>query len=123
MTQITLPEQFKDLQRLADWGLPTESERHARRLASRFDELRDYYNTLLPRLETVVNHLNGFPLDKMPEPEKRLLYMGLMFIEAAVAVEMFKDPDIPGGLPAEQLEILSETVEKELIAHSRASAA
>ncbi len=121
MAEQLLPTPFADLERLADWGLPTERERHDRRLASTMDALRDYYSTLLPRMEAMVDHLNGFDLATMPTAEKRLLYMGLMFIEAAVAVEMFKDPDIPDGLPAEQMEILSESLEQELIAGGRAA--
>ncbi|MEC9341509.1 MAG: hypothetical protein VX663_08510 [Pseudomonadota bacterium] len=116
MAEHMLPAPFADLERLADWGLPTERERHDRRLTSTMGALRDYYSTLLPRMEAMVEHLNGFDLATMPVREKRLLYMGLMFIEAAVAVEMFKDPDIPDGLPAEQMEILSESLEQELIA-------
>ena len=121
MSQIQLPASFSDLQRFIDWALPTERERHDRRLSSTFNELRDYYNTLLPRMEAIVDYLNEYPLESMPEAEKKLLYLGLMFIESAVAVEMFKDPDIPDGLPAEQMEILSETVERELIAGSQAA--
>ena len=121
MADQMLPAPFADLEAFADWALPTERERHDRRLNSTLDALRNYYSTLLPRMEAMVEHLNGFDLATMPAPEKRLLYMGLMFIEAAVAVEMFKDPDIPDGLPAEQMEILSESLELELMTSGQAA--
>ena len=36
-----LPEEFADLERFADWILPTEPERYAKRLASSMEEMQD----------------------------------------------------------------------------------
>ena len=53
MTAVTnqLPPAFEDLEPWADWALPTEPERYAKRLASEFDELQAFYDAAFPRLE------------------------------------------------------------------------
>jgi len=45
-----LPSGFSDLERFADWMLPTSVERNSKRLASSMDEINALYNALLPRL-------------------------------------------------------------------------
>ena len=52
----------------------------------------------------------------MPAEQKPLLYLGLMFMEAAVCVELFKGPDVQESLGAEHLDVLSETMERRLLA-------
>ena len=116
MTDAVWPAEFKDLQRFAPWALPTENGRMRKRLASNMTELADYYNALLPRMEALAAHLSQWQLDKLPADQKPLLYLGLMFMEAAVCVELFKGPDVLESLGAEHLDVLSETMERRLLA-------
>jgi hypothetical protein len=116
MTNTAWPAEFKDLERFAPWALPTEEARMHKRLSSSMIELTDYYRTVLPRMEALAEHLSQFSIDDLPAVQKPLLYLGLMFMEAAVSVELFKDPDVPESLGAEQLDVLSETMERRLLA-------
>ena len=112
----TLPTEFADLARFSTWALPTEDARMRKRLASSMVELTDYYRTLLPRMEALAEHLSQFSIDALPAEQKPLLCLGLMFMEAAVCVELFKGPDVLESLGAEHLDVLSETLERRLLA-------
>lgn len=112
----TLPVEFADLERFMPWALATEDARMRKRLASSMVELTDYYRTLLPRMEALAEHLAKFSIDALPAEQKPLLYLGLMFMEAAVCVELFKGPDVLESLGAEHLDVLSETMERRLLA-------
>ena len=110
-----LPEGFSDLESYADWGEPTEAARMARRIGATMAELTDYYSVMLPRMEAIAAHLDQWDLSDLPDAEKPLLYMGMMYMEAAVAVELFKDPDVPESSPAEKLTVLTEHGERALL--------
>ena len=87
----------------------------ARRIGASMAELTDYYSTLLPRMEAIAAHLDQWDLPDLPDEEKPLLYLGMMYMEAAVAVELFKDPDVPEASPAEKLTVLTEHAERALL--------
>ncbi len=98
MNDCLLPSGFTDLEPFADWALFGETERLQKRLASSMEEIQAFYSAMLARIEEALGHLNGFPLDQMPEPEQRLLNMTLSLAEVWVAVELYKRPDHPFGL-------------------------
>lgn len=116
MNDTAWPLEFKDLQRFAPWALATEDARMRKRLTSSMTELTDFYSALLPRMEALAEHLARWPLEQLPAEQKPLLYLGLMFMEAAVCVELFKDPDVPESLSADNIGVLSETMERRLLA-------
>ncbi len=102
-----LPQGFADLARFVSaWALPTETERSCKRRSSSMEELRTYYESLLPRMDAIIAHLNQFPLDALPEPEQRLLYLALSFMEVSPAVELFNAPDEPGVFDAARFRIV-----------------
>lgn len=111
-----LPVEFGDLEHFSGWAVSTESARMTRRISSTMAELTEYYSTLLPRMEAIAAHLDQWDLPDLPNAEKPLLYMALMYMEAAVSVELFKDPDVPESSPAEKLTVLSEHAERALLA-------
>ncbi len=45
------PADFADLEPFADWALPSEGDRYAKRIASSMDELQAFYDAAFPRLE------------------------------------------------------------------------
>lgn len=116
MSTTAWPTEFRDLERFAPWALATEDARMRKRLASSMTELTDYYTAVLPRMEALADHLSQWPLESLPAEQKPLLYLGLMFMEAAVSVELFKDPDVPESLAADHIDVLSETMERRLLA-------
>ena len=98
MTECSLPAAFAHLQPLADiWSLPTERDRHLRRLASTIDELDALYHALLPEIEAILTFLNGYELDALTEEENNLLLLSLSLAEIAPAVQIFREPGNPDG--------------------------
>ena len=61
-----LPPEFADLEPFADWALPTERERYAKRLSSTMDELQAFYDAALPRLEDAARISSSSPSTPCP---------------------------------------------------------
>ncbi len=102
MAKQKLPKEFKDLEPFADWALRTERERNHKRLNSEMSEIQSLYDTVLPRMEAIMEYLNKFPIDDMAEEEQRLLNITLSLAEVAPAVEFYKQPGVIDGFPAER---------------------
>jgi hypothetical protein len=103
-----LPDDFVDLEQFIEWSLPTERERNAKRLASSMDEITKLYEALVPRTEGILEYLDRFELDQLPEREQRLLDLTLALAEVANAVELFKSPAVKDGFDPKRLILLHE---------------
>ena len=97
MTAVTnqLPAAFEDLEPWADWALPTEPERYAKRLASEFDELQAFYDAAFPRLEEAAAYLEQLPLDDLPDDATRLLQLTYSLINISFPIEAWRQPRVP----------------------------
>jgi hypothetical protein len=97
MNSTLLPTQFSDLESFAEkWSLATQNQREACRRASSPTEIRAVYDALLPRMDAVLDYLNQFPLDNMPEDARRLMYLTFSLAEVAPYVECYgSKPWIP----------------------------
>jgi hypothetical protein len=97
--QSLLPSLFADLESLAEkWSLATQQERENRRRASDREEIRAVYDTLLPRMDTILDYLNQYPLDNLPEEAKRLMYLTFSLAEVAPYVECYNSvPQVPNS--------------------------
>ena len=98
MSHSLLPPAFTELEPFIDWSPATEAERLQQRLDSSMEEIRTFYTAMLGRIEEALEYLNGFPLDRLPEPEQRLMNMTLSLAEVWVAVELYNRSDHPFGL-------------------------
>ncbi|MBL4622409.1 MAG: hypothetical protein JKY89_08410 [Immundisolibacteraceae bacterium] len=107
-----LPENFKHLEPYQGWAHSTEDGRMRQRLEATMDEITDYYRALLPEVNNIANHLQQWPLDAIPAAQKPLLFMALMFMETAMCVEFFHEPDVPEALGAEHIEIYAGRAEQ-----------
>jgi hypothetical protein len=94
-TSSTLPADFSDLEPFADWGLPTERERYAKRLASSMEELQAFYDATFPRLEDAMAYLDNFELDDLPDDAKRLLWVYSALVTVSFPVEVWRQPKVP----------------------------
>jgi hypothetical protein len=94
-----LPSPFADLEPLAEkWSLATQQERENRRRASTPTEIRTVYDTLLPRMDTILDYLNQYTLDNLPEEAKRLMYLTFSLAEVAPYVECYHSiPQVPNS--------------------------
>ena len=105
MSAVTLPAPFKDLERFGAWALPTERERNVFRRASHYADIKDLYDTLLPRIDEMLEYLNQFPINDLPEEPHRLLLLALALSEVAPAVEFYGQPTVIAGFDADRVTI------------------
>ncbi len=90
-----LPSEFADLEPFAGWGLPTERERYAKRLASTMDELQAFYDAAFPRLDDATAYLGQFELNALPDDAKRLLWVYSSLVTVSFPVEVWRQPRVP----------------------------
>ena len=90
VTEPALPEEFADLALWLDWALEPERKRTKKREASSMAEIRAFYDAVLPRLEEMIRHLEGFRDGDMPVPQHRLYLISLSLVEVANLVELYK---------------------------------
>ena len=91
-----LPAGFEDLEPFAaEWCLPTEPERQAKRFASSMDEMQEFYDAIVPRAEEAIAHLDTFSLDALPEEETNLLHLVYSMIQVSFPVECWRQPTVP----------------------------
>jgi hypothetical protein len=91
----SLPAEFSDLEPYAGWGLPTERERYAKRLASTMGELQAFYDAAFPRLEDAAAYLERFELRALPEDAQRLLWLFASLVTVSFPVEVWRQPRVP----------------------------
>ncbi len=98
MSDARLPDQLRDLEPFASvWVLPTEAERHAKRLASDITELRALYDALMPQIKEVLAYLSEFQLENLTPEGRNLLYLACSLAEISPAVELYGQPEVPDG--------------------------
>ena len=90
-----LPEQFADLEPFADWALPSEYDRFAKRLASTMDELQTFYDVAFPRLQDSVDYLKGVALDGISDEDRNLLWLFASLVTVSFPVEVWRQPRVP----------------------------
>ena len=90
-----LPAEFSDLEPYADWALPTEGARYAKRLASTMDELQAFYDAAFARLDDAAAYLEKFALDDLPDDAKRLLWVFCSLVTVSFPVEVWRQPRVP----------------------------
>jgi hypothetical protein len=105
VSAATFPPQFSDLERLSMWALPTESERNVLRRSSAYADIKDVYDTVLLRIDAMLDYLDEFPLDNMPDDAGRLLLLALALSEVAPAVEYYGQPTVVDGFDADRVTI------------------
>jgi hypothetical protein len=102
MSLRQFPAPFAELEPFAAWALATESQRARKRRGSTMAEIRALYDTVLPRMEAILDYLNPLPLDNMPDDAQRLLHLTLALAEVAPAVELFNQPLVTDGYDPER---------------------
>ena len=90
-----LPVDFADLEPYADWALPSELNRYAKRLASTMDELQAFYDAAFPRLEAGADYLRQVALDGISDPDRHLLWLFSSLVTVSFPVEVWRQPRVP----------------------------
>jgi hypothetical protein len=107
-----LPEDFQDLTPfLKEWDLATERERHAKRVGSRLEDVRRFYDAMTPHIHGIVAHLARFPgadPDALPPAERKLYNLALAFMECSHPIDLkWQRPDIDDAFPVDRMEYLA----------------
>ncbi len=103
----SLPPGFAELEPFVDqWAISTEVERNRVRRNSSMEEIRGLYKAVEPRLSDIIEYLNEFPLDDMPDDARQLLRLAMSTMEITPAVELYRQPDVVHAFDAERVEIL-----------------
>lgn len=104
-----LPPGFQALEtHVATWVLPDASARMAQRQASRIEDLRAFYEAMLPMGEAALAWLRGYELGALPPESERLLKLMLALAEVAPAVEWYNDPRVFDGFPVERIRYMRQ---------------
>src|SRR4051794_8889488 len=99
-----LPPAYSDLERFtSDWLLRNEKDRYDKLLRTDMEDLRAFYDAMLPRMEEIILFLNQHPLDGMPPDVQNLFDLSMTFMESAHPVDLrWKHTDIEDKFPAER---------------------
>lgn len=105
---MLLPSQFKELEGFTSWALPSITQRNQKRLTSSMEEIQRFYDAIQPRIDSILEYLDGFALNEMPIDAKRLMLMALALAEVADAVELFHEPGVTGGCDPARFVVVDE---------------
>src|SRR5438067_1409476 len=106
MQQHKLPEPFAALNPFVkDWALPHEQARYQRLHTVSLDELRAFYDAMLPRMDEILPFLNQYSMKDMPEDVRTLFDMAMTFSETAHPIDLkWKDVDFNDAYAWDKLE-------------------
>ncbi|ELP61588.1 hypothetical protein ACKI1I_24500 [Streptomyces turgidiscabies] len=90
-----LPSEFAALEPFTAWVLASERDRYSKRLASSMEDMQAFYDAAFPLLEHASDHLDRFPLDELPEPERNLLLLMFSLVNVSFPVEVWKQARVP----------------------------
>jgi len=91
-----LPTGFDDLHDIASrWSHESHRARHRQRVESSLAQLTNDYETLMPRIEAALDHLDplGDP-DVLEGPDRNLFLLCLSLSDIAFAIERLGSPNI-----------------------------
>ena len=104
-----LPPRFAHLASfVGDWALSSEQARFHKLHTTSFEDLRRFYEAMLPEMDAILQHLKGFPVDDLPPPEEALFQLAMTFAETAHPLDLgWKTVDFPAAYPWERFEFRS----------------
>lgn len=91
----TFPAEFADLEPFADWAIPTERARYAKRLASSMDELQAFYDAAFPRMEAAAERFRQVSLDGISDEDKHLLWLYCSVTTVSFPIEVWRQARVP----------------------------
>jgi hypothetical protein len=99
-----LPEGFEALLPFVPvWVLPDASARMAKRQSSSIEEIRRFYDAIVPMGEKALDYLREFPLGSLTPQGENLLKLMLALTELGPAVEWYDNPQVYDGFPISRI--------------------
>ncbi|NEB02786.1 hypothetical protein [Streptomyces sp. SID13726] len=89
------PPEFAALEPFADWAVPTEKARYAKRIASTMDELDTFYSAAFPLLANGTEYLQQVSMEGISDEDKHLLWLFCALVTVAFPVEAWRQPKVP----------------------------
>ncbi len=105
----TFPAAFAALEPFADWALPSEGDRYAKRLASSMEQLQAFYDAAFPVLEASTDYLKAVSLDAISEEDQRLLWLFAAVVTVSFPIEVWRQPRVPDS-GASSIDVVVEPV-------------
>jgi len=106
-----LPVGFEDLEPFVTyWAVAGQNERRHQRCDTTFEEIKRFYDAMLPRADAAMKLLANFPLRDMPGPEARLMRLVLSLAQASMAVEIQRAARVPNAPWPDTVRILTEEI-------------
>ena len=105
----TLPAAFAELEPFADWALPSEADRYAKRIRSSMEDLQMFYDAAFPRLEDGAEYLKGVALDGISDEDRSLLHLFEALVTVSFPVEVWRQPRVPDS-GASSIDVVVEPV-------------
>ncbi|WP_408587637.1 hypothetical protein [Novosphingobium sp.] len=88
--QMSVPAGFESLSGYGRWNLATADERtRARREASE-EDLKAFYDGVLPHIEAILDACDVFPLGELPETHRGIFNIALAMAEIAPHIEFYR---------------------------------
>jgi len=108
VTDTQLPGSFSDLEPLvARWALSNQAARLEHLARIDIPELKQFHDTMLPRMDAIIAHLNSYDITDLPDPQQRLFHLAMTFAETAHPIDLrWKKTQIDGPFPAERLKLV-----------------
>jgi len=106
MGEKLLPTHFSHLEMFVkEWALANERDRYHKLHGTTLDQLRVFYDAMLPEMDAVMEFLKGQPLEGMTPPAENLFRLAMTFAETAHPIDLaWKDIDFPSAYRWQSLE-------------------
>lgn len=95
-TEMTVPAGFEALSSFARWNLATADERTKTRRELTGEELRVFYDGVLPHMEAILDECDKYQLGELPETHRGIFNVALAMAEIAPHIEFYRGQvDVP----------------------------
>lgn len=86
---------FSDLEKfIKEWGDVDAHSRLRKRSSAEFSDIKAFYDVIVPHLEEIIEFLNQFPIDDIPEQYQPLAFMALSACEIDDPVNIWKASEL-----------------------------
>jgi hypothetical protein len=105
-----LPAEFAALEPFTEWALPSERDRHRKRIAADLPTVRTFYDAMSPRMPAIIDFLDTIPVgdfDRQPAEVETLHHLALAFMEVSHPIDMnWRTTDVDDAFPTSRFEFL-----------------
>jgi hypothetical protein len=84
-----LPKQFDELAPfIEEWALSNERDRYVTMLRHTPKEIMPFYKAMMQRMDEIIEYLNGFDLERMPQEAQTVFDLTLSLIETGHCIDL-----------------------------------